>query len=181
MTSKWSPDTYREAFWFAAEAHKGQTIKGTQLPYIVHVGLVTTELLAALRAEDGCDEEFAVQCALLHDVVEDTAVSEEQLLNRFGERVCAGVMALTKRESLDRSTKMQDSLDRIKAQPREVAMVKLADRIANLLPPPAEWSPEKVRAYHEESFQILRALEHASAYLAARLREKIRNYEQYVR
>lgn len=51
-------------------------------------------------------------------------------------------------------------------------MVKMADRITNLQPPPKHWTPEKISRYREEACQIHQALKGACSYLAARLQEK---------
>ena len=74
---------------------------------------------------------------------------------------------------------MADSLRRIRAQPREIWMVKLADRIANLAPPPATWSRDKSRAYREQAIAIVDSLGPASASLEARLRARIASYAAY--
>jgi guanosine-3',5'-bis(diphosphate) 3'-pyrophosphohydrolase len=71
---------------------------------------------------------------------------------------------------------MADSLARIRAQPREVWLVKLADRIVNLGPPPTDWSTDKRRAYQAEARGILTALAEASPYLADRLNARIAAY-----
>jgi hypothetical protein len=59
-------------------------------------------------------------------------------------------------------------------------MVKLADRIANLRPPPAGWTPEKIRNYWEDAKLIYEILHYASPHLAQRLREKIDGYRAYL-
>ena len=74
---------------------------------------------------------------------------------------------------------MADALRRIALQPREVWLVKLADRITNLEPPPPQWSLEKRRAYRDEAAVILATLRAAHAGLAARFEVKLREYEQY--
>ena len=73
---------------------------------------------------------------------------------------------------------MADSLARIKEQPREVWMVKLADRITNLQPSPKGWYKidGKIEAYRNELEKILSELGDASEALAERLREKIGVY-----
>ena len=88
-------------------------------------------------------------------------------------------MALTKDETLPKADQMPDSLDRILSQPREVAMVKLADRITNLMPPPADWTLEKRKNYHAEALRIHAQLGSASDYLAARLRQRAEAYQEY--
>lgn len=172
----WSPDTFQRALRFAAEAHAEQLFPGTKLPYLLHVMSVAMEVVTALASEPVDDPDLAVQCALLHDVVEDTPTPLEVLRAEFGEAVAAGVLALTKREDLPKPEAMRDSLDRILRQPREVACVKLADRIANLEAPPYYWTPEKIDAYREEARLILQSLGAANAHLARRLAEKIARY-----
>ena len=72
--------------------------------------------------------------------------------------------------------KMIDSLVRIKTQSIEEWMVKLADRITNLMPPPAHWSEEKIENYREEAKLIYCELKDVSEYLASRLSMKIEGY-----
>jgi (p)ppGpp synthase/HD superfamily hydrolase len=117
--------------------------------------MVAMVVIAALQTEDGLDGDLAVQCALLHDVVEDAGKSYEDLEKTFGKKVANGVLALTKSNLIkSKIEKMADSLARIKEQPREIGMVKLADRIVNLQPPPSHWSAEKRSKYREEAIQI---------------------------
>jgi (p)ppGpp synthase/HD superfamily hydrolase len=180
MRRCWSQDEYVRAYRFAAEAHLGQTVPGSDLPYVAHVTLVSMEVIAALEVESGRDGNLVVQCALLHDVIEDTAVTYEGLLSTFGEPVARGVLALSKDKTLDRSLQIRDSLARIQQQPREIWMVKLADRITNSQPPPSQWSASKIHDYHAEALQIHAALMDASPFLATRLSTKIEQYTAFV-
>lgn len=169
------PDVYVEALTFAARAHGNQrTPHG--LPYVVHLTSVAHEVITALRHEPGPDEAFAVRCALLHDVVEDTAVTVDEVAAAFGDPVAQGVLALSKDESLERGARMPDSVRRILEQPAEIAMVKLGDRITNLGPPPVRWSAERIAEYRLEAEMILDKLGFASAWLAERLQGRIRAY-----
>ena len=177
MTSSWDRDSYIKACRFAAQAHQGQLVPGSDLPYLLHLNLVSMEILAALSAEPGHDGDLAVQCALLHDTIEDTDTSYEQIATLFGARVADGVAALSKNPDLEKSQQLLDSIDRIKLQPIEIWMVKLADRIANLQPPPIHWTPDKILRYREEAIKIYTHLQAASPYLAARLASKIQNYQ----
>jgi (p)ppGpp synthase/HD superfamily hydrolase len=176
----WSQENYIKAFKFAANAHRGQTVPGTDLPYITHLSFVSMEVLAALTVEKGHDENLAVQCALLHDVIEDTAITYSQIAKEFGSQIADGVLALSKNKSLDKSSQMADSLTRIKLQPSEIWMVKLADRITNLQPPPVAWTKDKIQKYQVEATEILDALRQASAFLSSRLDEKIHKYSLYI-
>jgi (p)ppGpp synthase/HD superfamily hydrolase len=180
----WNPDGYARAWLFATRAHAGQTyggpLDGEQLPYISHIAEVAAEVMGALTQEEGLNGDLAVQCALLHDTVEDTDVTLEQVEQQFGAAVAAGVAALSKDASLPtKDARMADSLERIRAQPREVWMVKLADRIVNLSQPPFYWTEEKARHYRAEAKTIHEALHEAHAGLAQRLLDKIEAYRAY--
>jgi (p)ppGpp synthase/HD superfamily hydrolase len=134
------------------------------------------EVIAALAAESGRDGDLVVACALLHDVLEDTSITYAEIAQRFGEAIAAGVLALTKDLRLPKEQQMADSLQRIQQQPQEVWMVKLADRICNLQPPPAHWSAERVQRYRDEARLIHDTLGVASHFLAKRLLHKIAAY-----
>jgi (p)ppGpp synthase/HD superfamily hydrolase len=120
MRSDWDRDLYIKACRFAAQAHQGQLYPGTELPYLMHLNLVSMEILAALSAESGREGDLAVQCALLHDTIEDTDTSYEQIESMFGIRVADGVAALSKNSALEKSQQLLDSLNRIEAQPIEI-------------------------------------------------------------
>lgn len=172
----WSQDAYLEALWFAAGAHQGQLVPGTKHSYLMHVTLVAMEVIAALRAEPQHDQPLAVTCALLHDVVEDTHVTRDELRAAFGDAVADGVAALSKDPDRPKERQLTDSLERIRRQPREVWMVKLADRVTNLQTPPPHWTPEKIARYREEAIAIRDTLGDASPFLAERIGRKIEVY-----
>lgn len=176
--NNWSQDIYIKAHKFAAQAHLGQVITGTQIPYIAHLGFVAMEVIAAIGSDNQYDGDLAVQCALLHDTIEDTSVTFEQITSEFGDSIAQGVMALTKDETLPANLQITDSLRRIKRQPLEVWVVKLADRISNLQPPPNHWTEEKIATYRKDAILIHQELKAAHLGLAARLLTKINNYHQ---
>ncbi len=181
ISKRWSPDLYNAAYRFAAEAHRGQTVPGTDgLPYIMHISMVAMETMTALTIESFDAPDLAVQCALLHDTIEDTAIDHGALAAEVGVDVADGVSALSKNLSLPKAERMADSLRRIREQPREVWIVKLADRITNLAPPPARWTQAKRTRYRDEARDILAALGSASPYLAGRMESKIEAYAGYL-
>jgi len=179
MVANWSQETYIKAYRFASEAHLGQLFPGTDLPYMIHVSFVCMEVMAALIVQKEMDGDLAIQCALLHDVIEDTKKCFEDIEESFGMQVATGVKALTKNKNMEKEKQLADSLIRIREQPYEIWMVKLADRISNLQPPPADWTKEEIRKYHADAREIHEALKDSNAYLAARLEEKITNYAGY--
>ena len=176
---KWSQDCYIKAYKFSANAHRGQMVLGTDIPYIMHLSFVSMEIIAALNTEQGCNENLAVQCALLHDVVEDTDVTYQQVMDEFGSAVAEGGLALSKDKTLPKPMQLGDSLRRIRQQPPEIWMVKMADRITNLQPPPSYWTKDKIERYQAKAVEILNALGEASNFLASRLREKINTYNSH--
>ncbi len=165
------------AVWrYAAEVHDGQCWPGSGLPYLTHLGQVALLLLQAHQQQAVPDVDLAVCCAILHDSIEDRQVTHAELAGRFGLAVADGVLALSKTPELDKAAAMADSLARIRQQPAAVWCVKLADRIANLQPPPAHWSREKCLAYQAEARQILAALGEAHPLLAEWLGRAISEY-----
>jgi len=84
--------TYAEAIAFARERHEGQLRKGSTAPYLVHP-LETGALLARYWP----DRSALVTAGFLHDTLEDTRTSREELAERFGEEVARLVVAVTRR------------------------------------------------------------------------------------
>lgn len=171
---------YQKTILFAAEKHKTQKVPGTDLTYLVHLSNVAMEVLIASNYTAGMDLSFAVQLALLHDTIEDTETTFEEIETNFGSRVATGVNALTKNACLPKRDSMIDSLKRIKQHPKEVWAVKLADRITNLQKPPGHWNNEKKLTYLKEAELILNELSEGNIYLAERLRIQNKDYKKFV-
>ena len=74
----WSQESYIKAYKFAAIAHQNQKMPGSEIPYIMHLSFVSMELIAALSLETAVDGNLAIQCAILHDTIEDTDTTFEQ-------------------------------------------------------------------------------------------------------
>ena len=108
--------------------------------------------------------------------MEDTPTTEAELASEFGTAVAVGVKALSKNECLPKEEQLPDSLRRIKEHPAEIWAVKLADRIANLQPPPDYWTHEKIQRYKQEAILIYKELADGNKYLAERLWREIEKY-----
>lgn len=177
-----SYEVYLKAFTYAVEAHADQkTPKG--LPYLVHFSGVASLVIEGCK-QSQLDEEksnLAIVCALLHDVIEDTSKTYDDLYTQFSPEVADGVEALTKDKTLpSKKEQMQNSLEKLMNQPYEVQMVKLADRITNLSTPPSHWNKDKINAYYNEAKLILSCIRNSNMYLSSKLEEKIKEYEQYL-
>ncbi len=179
--NSWDQDKYVEAWNFVSNIHNVQKLPGSDIPYINHLGLVAMEAMTTVANNDVKNPNALVLCALLHDSIEDTAATYETIQKAFGADIADGVLSLTKDTRLpSKIEQMQDSICRIKKQPKEIWMVKLCDRITNLQTPPKHWDKEKIAKYLDEARYILDQLGAASEFLAERLKIKIAAYEQYL-
>lgn len=116
-----------KAMEFATKAHEGQFRKGTKRPYIIHP-ITVADIVMTMT----CDEEV-ICAALLHDTIEDCPeVTEETIRAEFGERVAS----LVKVESEDKSKTWEErkgaTIRRLEHAPRDVQMIALADKLANM-------------------------------------------------
>ncbi|MCL1890146.1 MAG: HD domain-containing protein [Desulfovibrionaceae bacterium] len=170
-------DLPQKSWMFAVRKHHGQVWPGSDLPYLTHIGAVLLEIIPAVQASPSLDASLAICCALLHDTLEDTETSAAELEENFNEAIVAGVLALTKNTNLPPEEAMRDSLARIRRQPPEIWMVKLADRTANLSQVPAHWDSSRCLAYAREAEFILEALGSASELLSERLLARINTWK----
>ncbi|RAU47864.1 MULTISPECIES: HD domain-containing protein [unclassified Pseudomonas] len=169
---------YNKAWLFASQAHLGQTMKASQLPYSTHVAMVANELIFADREESVGALEIALPAALMHDVIEDTSVTQATIADLFGERVASVVASLSKNLIVPFSE--EQYFQAIAAHSKEAAAIKLCDRITNLQSAPATWTQTKRASYLVESSQILAALGHTHEYLAKRLNTAMLRYETLI-
>lgn len=115
-----------EAVAFAMKAHEGTFRKGTKVPYIVHP--LETAVIVSMMSED----EELVCAALLHDVVEDAGVSEQQLETLFGQRVTAFVMEETEDKTKSWKERKAATLKHLETASRESKILVLGDKLSNL-------------------------------------------------
>lgn len=167
-----------QALQFAVMAHGNQVRKGNEhIPYVFHPVDVANEVIyySGLPVPE---LELASTIALLHDTVEDTIATIEDIEQQFGIEVALGVAALTKDDTLpgdefSKLEQLQENLFRLKVMPHYVQAVKLADRISNLKSFPAMWTREKVSNYLDEASLIARELSQSSEGLHARLLSRV--------
>ena len=134
---------------FAAERHRDQRRKGKDAsPYINH-----PLALASLLAERGERDAPLLMAALLHDTVEDTATSFEDLERAFGREVAEIVREVTDDKSLPKAERKRLQIEHAAQLSRRAKLVKLADKICNLhdivVSPPTDWSAQRKREYFD--------------------------------
>ncbi len=116
-----------KAIEFAVIAHQGQTRKGTDIPYIVHPFEVAQLVTAA-----GADESLIV-AGLLHDTLEDTAITAEDIFHAFGGEVLRLVKSNSEDKSKSWELRKQHTLEYLKMNATyEEALLALADKLSNL-------------------------------------------------
>lgn len=179
MKEFWNADLFYKVVEFAMKKHDGQIRMMSNMPYIGHVFEVFGECTkACLQEEIDVDWNYLMMVALLHDTLEDTDCSYSEISAMFGKPVADGVMALTKNTSLDYEKQIEESLTRIVKQPKEVSLIKMADRIVNMQDTPVEWSHTKRKQYKIDAVKILNTLGKNSKILSFRLQDKINKYEK---
>jgi len=176
----WNPNLYQKTLSFANHAHRKQLLPGSDLPYVSHLCNVCMEAVHAVLQSGHEDIDLVMQYALLHDTIEDTDVTYDELKKQFSQQVADGVLALTKNFELEKSKQMPDSLERILQQPPEVRIVKMADRVNNLSKPPHYWTREKKIRYRSEAKIILDTLGGVNSFIEARLSRRIEAYQDYI-
>jgi guanosine-3',5'-bis(diphosphate) 3'-pyrophosphohydrolase len=153
---------------FAAEKHRHQRRKDAHAsPYINH-----PIALASLLANEGGVSDTDVLCAaLLHDTIEDTETTAEELRAQFGEAITAIVLEVTDDKSLSGPERKRLQVEHAPHASRQAKLVKLADKICNvrdlLHAPPANWSLERKRAYFLWAAQVVAGVRDAHPGLAA--------------
>ncbi|TID19789.1 guanosine-3',5'-bis(diphosphate) 3'-pyrophosphohydrolase, partial [Avibacterium paragallinarum] len=148
----------RRAFVIARDAHEGQS-RSSGEPYITHPVAV-----ASIIAEMRLDHE-AVMAALLHDVIEDTPYTEEQLKQEFGASVAEIVEGVSKLDKLKFRTRQEAQVENFRkmilamTKDIRVVLIKLADRTHNMRTLGA-LRPDKRRRIAKETLEIYAPLAH---------------------
>jgi GTP pyrophosphokinase len=148
----------KAAFDYAVSAHDGQTRKDGS-PYVTH-----TIAAATIVAELGLDDE-TVMAALLHDVLEDTDVSYDELCQQFGQEVTDLVDGVTKLTRVQYSSLEEKQMENLRkmllamAKDIRVILIKLADRLHNMRTMEFQ-SPEKQLSKSRETMEIYAPIAH---------------------
>jgi guanosine-3',5'-bis(diphosphate) 3'-pyrophosphohydrolase len=164
-----------KAMAFAAQKHKDQRRKDEAAsPYINH----PVQLVDVLVREGGVTDLSTIVAAMLHDTVEDTDTTPEEIEFVFGLEVRLIVEEVTDDKSLGRSACKQHQIDRAPFLSHSARAVKLADKICNLRDiasnPPAGWPLERRQAYFDWAKQVIDGLRGVHPVLEAAFDETYR-------
>ena len=145
-----------KALAFAAHKHRDQRRKDAEAsPYINH----PIALADVLVNEGGVTDSEVLCAAILHDTVEDTATTHEELVNEFGSRIARIVAEVTDDNTLSKAERKRLQVAHAPALSREAKLVKLADKICNLRDvasrPPAHWDLARRREYFDWARSVI--------------------------
>jgi guanosine-3',5'-bis(diphosphate) 3'-pyrophosphohydrolase len=147
------------AIAFAAHKHRDQRRKDANAsPYINHpIGLANV-----LANEGGIDDERVLIAAILHDTIEDTETTEQELIREFGREISDIVLEVTDDKSLAKAERKLLQVEHAATISRRAKLVKLADKICNLRDiassPPADWSIDRKRKYFDWAKSVVDGL-----------------------
>jgi guanosine-3',5'-bis(diphosphate) 3'-pyrophosphohydrolase len=153
---------------FAARKHRDQRRKDAEAsPYINH----PLELARVLAEVGGVTDAATLCAALLHDTIEDTATTAEELMREFGPEIAAIVAEVTDNKTLPKAERKRQQIEHAATISDAAKRVKLADKICNLTDvasaPPADWSLERRREYFDWARQVIDRLRGVDARLEA--------------
>lgn len=160
---------------FAAEKHRNQRRKGTDAsPYINHPIAVAT-LIANIG---GVNDMTTLIAAILHDTLEDTETTPDELENLFGAEVLSIVLEVTDDKSLPKHERKQRQVEHTPHLSRAAKLVKLADKISNAREvsenPPDGWSLERRSEYLDWAEKVVAGCRGVNDALEAHFDETLR-------
>jgi len=124
-----------DAIQFATKMHEGQVRKYTHEPYIEHPIAVADLVEEYMTANDFTEDEIlmAMTVAVLHDTVEDTDATMEDIFQMFNEEIAAGVWFLTKCPDYVGNRRIRKKIceDRLARAPRIIQIIKTFDMLHN--------------------------------------------------
>ena len=157
-----------KALAFAAHKHRDQRRKDAEAsPYINH----PIELADVLVNEGGITDVEVLCAALLHDTVEDTDTTHEELANAFGSRIARVVAEVTDDKRLPKDERKRLQIEHAPTLSHEAKLVKLADKLCNLRDvaerPPAKWDLARRREYYDWAKRVVDGMRGTHARLEA--------------
>lgn len=137
-----------KAAQFASQKHEGQERKGREAsPYINH----PTSVARIIAEVGGIDDPEILAAALLHDTLEDTDTSPDELEATFGKRVCRLVEEVSDDKTLPKEERKRRQIQHAPKLSQDAVLIKLGDKISNVIDvtnsPPAAWSVKRCKEY----------------------------------
>jgi guanosine-3',5'-bis(diphosphate) 3'-pyrophosphohydrolase len=159
LNSAYNTGLILKALAFAAHKHRDQRRKDKNAsPYINH----PIALAYVLCNEGGISDENVLCAALLHDTIEDTETTYDELVELFGKAIADIVMEVTDDKSLPKEIRKILQIEHAAQSSYEARLVKLADKISNLRDiansPPANWDSNRKQEYFDWAKAVVNQL-----------------------
>lgn len=159
LFNKASLAMFVRALAFASVKHSHQRRKDANAsPYINH----PIALVSILAVEAGIDDPDVLCAALLHDTLEDTDTSIEELIENFGPAIAGIVAEVSDDKSLPKDERKRLQIEHAPQLSPPARLVKIADKIANLRDvadnPPADWPLDRRQQYFDWAKQVVDAM-----------------------
>lgn len=150
---------FLKAIKFSAEKHRRQRRKDEQAsPYINH----PIEVADILWTVGNIDDITVIIAAILHDTIEDTDTTPEEIRIHFGEDVLAVVLEVSDDKSLPKQVRKVRQIEKAPFLSSRARLLKLADKICNirdvLISPPHNWSRQRKMEYLEWAASVIAGL-----------------------
>jgi guanosine-3',5'-bis(diphosphate) 3'-pyrophosphohydrolase len=163
------------AIEFAAEKHRGQRRKGVDAsPYINH----PIEVATMLANVAGVRDLAILVAAVLHDTIEDTHTSPEELEAAFGPEIRVLVLEVTDDKSLPKAERKRLQVEHAPQLSPSAKLIKLADKVSNVRDvtdrPPSDWSVERRREYLDWAERVVAGCRGVNSTLESCLDETLR-------
>lgn len=157
-----------DAIAFAAQKHRHQRRKDVHAsPYINH----PIELVQVLVGEAGILDTAVLVAAILHDTIEDTQTTEQEIAARFGGAIASVVVELTDDKDLPKPQRKAAQVARAASATQHARLVRLADKICNLRDvaqsAPVGWSVARCREYFDWARAVVDGMRGTHAVLEA--------------
>jgi len=162
---------YWNALSYAFEKYGNLKRKAKDIPYVIHPVRVTL-ILRSVGFNEFEHEELMI-AALLHDLCEDTNTTLKEIDKIFGEKIVSIVDELSKPVNA-KDHKKDRWLENFKNSSKEAKIIKIADRIDNLLEMVDDWTIQKQIAYANQARIVLKSCRDANKELADKLEEIIK-------
>jgi guanosine-3',5'-bis(diphosphate) 3'-pyrophosphohydrolase len=148
-----------KAVAFAAHKHRKQRRKDAEAsPYINH----PIALATVLREEGDVTDPVLLCAAMLHDTIEDTPTTAEELRQIFGSEIAAVVLEVTDDKSVEKMERKRLQIEHAASLSDGAKLVKLADKICNLRDildsPPSDWCTQRKLEYFEWAKRVVDGL-----------------------
>ncbi len=162
---------------FAAEKHKAQTkIDGKNTPYVIH----PLEVASYIMSVGHVYSKDVLVAALLHDVMDDTGATYEEISSIYGQQVTSYVREMTTKKDIPLKEQKKEQIMKAFHQTPNVAIIKFSDKLSNLgtlaRNPPSSWTRDRIDRYFQWAQSVIENLPEANMPLKKEVKKVIFDY-----